>query len=288
MGDIETLKAEKNAARLIAISQDNSQNLEVRMDALTAIDEIVAPASFVIHAFERGYGRDTLYKDIAENLAGVGYVRIINHLVSLLNDPDTDIRRGAAEALGHVCSKMVVDPLIHALENDNITVQFVAILALNNLFYKCRDVCNPTAEQKLIDLLDNKFDDDVEAEIADTLGALRTENAIPALIKALDHINWGYRHDIDWILDGRKSALVMIGAPAVKPLIQALENDPNMRTKMGAAWVLGEIRDERAEVPLRNVLANIAVVNEKDWLLKWYVQRALVKIEQRQKKPNRI
>jgi len=282
MKEIETLKADKDAATLIALSQDRGKDQSIRMEALAAIDEMLAPASFVIHAFERGGGGDTFYEDTAENLAGVGYKRIIKHLVTLLSDPDSNIRRRAAEALGHVCSKRAVDPLVHALETDNdLTVQFVAILALNNLFYKCRDVCNPTAEQKLIDFLDNKFQDDVEAEIADTLGALRTENAIPALIKTLDHINWRQRHDIDWILDGRKSALVMIGAPAVEPLILAVGTEPNKNIKIGATWVLGEIRDMRAETPLRNVLANVTVTNEDDWLLKWYIQRALVKIEQR-------
>jgi HEAT repeat protein len=281
--EIEALKANKDAATLIALSQDRGKDQSIRMEALAAIDEIVAPASFVILAFERGYGKDTLYKDMAENLGGVGYVRIINHLASLLADPATEIKGEAAKTLGHVCSKRVVDPLVHALETDNdLAVQFSAILALNNLFYKCRDVCNPTAERKLIDLLDNKFQDDVEAEIADTLGALRTENAIPALIKTLDHINWRDRHDIDWVLDGRKSALVMIGAAAVEPLIQALENDPDMSIKIGAVWVLGEIRDKRALTPLKATLAKITVAEADDFLLKEYVNRALHKIEQRQ------
>jgi HEAT repeat protein len=283
--EIEALKANKDAAPLIALSQDRGKDQSIRMQALAAIDEIVAPASFVILAFERGYGKDTFYKDVAENLAGVGYVRIINHLSTLLSDPDSDIRRKTAETLGHVCSKSVVNPLVDALETDkDSTVQFDAIIALNNLFYKCRDVCNPTAERRLIDFLDNKFQDDVEAEIADTLGALRTENAIPALIKALDHIDWTNRQDIDWVLDGRKSALVMIGAPAVEPLIQALENDPDMSIKMGAVWVLGEIRDERALKPLKTTLTKITVAEADDFLLKWYVERALGKIEPRKKR----
>jgi len=280
MEDIETLKRQKDAGRLIALSRDRGQDQRVRVEALTAIDEILTPASFVIHASEKEEKGNEFYRDIADNLAGVGYVRIINHLVSLLTDTNIKIRRVASQTLGHICSKMVVDPLVHSLETDDeLIVQFAAIRALNDLVYKCRDVCNARAEQKLIQSLETKTQYDVRQEIADTLGALRSENAVPALINALSDIDWGNRHDVDWVLDGRKSALVMIGEPAVEPLILALKDEPDMHIKMGATWVLGEIRDTRAIKPLEDILANIRQVDKDSSILKWYIKKALGRIK---------
>jgi HEAT repeat protein len=291
MENIEALKAEKNAEALIAISQDKSQNLNARKDALAAIDSILSPASYVIYALERlekKGERNERYQDIADRLGGVGYVRIINHLKLLLADTDVEIRNVAAQSLGHVCSKKVVNPLIDSLETDDgLLVRFAAILALNDLFHKCRDICDEATEQRLIYYLEKKKttdEDDVRQEIADALGALRSEAAIPVLIKTLDEVDWRNNHDVDWVLDGRKSALAMIGSPAVEPLVKVLKNEPNMKTKMGVAWVLGEIRDERAATPLQEALAHITGTTRDNSLLKWYIKRALGKIEPRKQK----
>src|SRR5665647_281388 len=131
MKDIGTLKAEKDAAGLIALSKDRKQSQKARTEAIAAIGEIIAPASYVIHISEKG---DEFYQGITDNLAGEGYVHIINHLALLLReDLHSEVRREAAQVLGHVCSKKVVDPLVDSVEMDEeFIVQYSSVSALSN------------------------------------------------------------------------------------------------------------------------------------------------------------
>jgi hypothetical protein len=88
----------------------------------------------------------------------------------------------------------------------------------------------------------------IRQEAAVTLGKIGDSRAVPPLIKALIDPEGNFRQDA-------ADALVNIGAPAVEPLISALNSD-NTQEITAAAITLGRIKDSRAIKPLLDVITN--------------------------------
>jgi HEAT repeat protein len=269
------MKAEKDVLGLINLSNDVNQDQKKRERAIESIGEIVAPASFIIQEVEQG---KESYQNIVDALWEVRYDEVIDHLASLLsNDRDYVIRMEAAQALGKICSKRVVTPLVDALDSIDGGIRLSAAISLKDLFYKCRKVSNKNAEGRLITLLEEERDDSIRKAAAGALGYLRSERVIPPLIQVLgDHdLNWD-RYDQIWIYDDRRSALVMIGDPAVKPLIQTMKSeDEDINVRRGATWVLGEIRNPTAIESLDEIAKS-----SKDSRLRLYAENAIRTIKQ--------
>jgi len=106
------------------------------------------------------------------------------------------------------------------------------------------------------------------------LGQMRARAvpAIPFLINVLDDRIW-----LGWLGLTRtnkeaQEALVKIGKPAVEPLIASLRSK-NLKIRVRAAIVLGEIKDLRAVEPL------IAALKDKKYLIRASAVSALAKID---------
>ena len=133
-----------------------------------------------------------------------------------------------------------------------------------NLLAKTLD---PRATDSLIGVLGDK-NWLVELEAIKALGKRKDPRAVEALISALG----GSSYTIEPSHAAR--ALVGIGTPAVEALCAALR-DGGSRCRADAAWILGEIKDDRAVEPLMNALHDT-------WSkVRWKAAEALGKINEK-------
>ena len=197
-----------------------------------------------------------------ENLGKARNLHTIEPLTAALMDKEADVRNAAAYALGELGDPRAIEPLIVALKDKNVYVHGSVARALGKI-----------GDRRAIEPLES-------AGKSAALGA----SAIDPLIAALGDKSSG-------VQDIAIQSLREIGAPAVKPLIEALK-DLNVRS--GAAKALGEIKDVRAIDPLIAVLGDednavealgkigapaveplIAALRDEDWYVRENAAEAL-------------
>jgi HEAT repeat protein len=150
---------------------------------------------------------------------------------------DANTRQMAAMMLGEIGDARAVKPLIEALK-DKVVV-FWAVEALGK-------IGDPSAIQPLIPLLQKREKSSTAA--FEALGRIGGVSAVNVLIP---FVKEGDREAFE-----AAKALVLIGTPAVEPLINVLkerEGDANykaVRARTFAVYALGEIGDLRAMDPL--------------------------------------
>lgn len=133
------------------------------------------------------------------------------------------IRMKAAEALGKLRDKKAVDQLIHALEDEDEFVRREAAEALGK-------IRNKKAVDPLIHMLMDK-DEYVRTYAAEALGKIRDKKAVDPLIHVIKDEDMG---------EAATVALIRLGEPAVKPLIQMLK-DKNEDVRERAVWALEKL-----------------------------------------------
>jgi HEAT repeat protein len=166
----------------------------------------------------------------AEALSKIGDERAVEPLVAALKDEDGGVRKAVAEALGQIGDVRAVEPLIAALKD--VGVRKAAVEALVEI--------GAPAVKLLSTVLRDK-----------------DPNVRTVAAKSLEAIGW--RPDKNevgaayWIIKGRWDQCVEIGAPAVEPLMAALQDNWEVVRK-AAAEALGKIGDARAVKPLLTTL----------------------------------
>jgi|GEM_PF-3411545 len=170
----------------------------------------------------------------------------VPEFINALRNGCSDVRIGAAEALGKIGDKKAIEPLIIALRDWDWRVRYAAIEALEKIepeWHKTEVAKKQVPE--FINALRDK-NSDIRKATARVLGKIGDERAIEPLIIAL-------RDKYEWVRKAAAKALVKIGKPAVESLIQTLrDEDPDVR--WAAAYVLGNIGDLRAIEPLIQTL----------------------------------
>ena len=180
----------------------------------------------------------------AEALGEIGDKRSVDPLIHALENEDGLVRKYVAEALGKIGDERAVDPLIHtlvhALENaDGFVQKHVGEVVMK--------IGQPAVEP-LILALEHK-DKNVRSYVAWALGRIGDKRAVGPLIHALENEDGLARSRVI-------EALGKIGDErAVDPLIHALENEDEV-APMDAAEALGKIGDERAVDSLIHALEN--------------------------------
>ena len=163
----------------------------------------------------------------------------VEQLIQTLKDEDSQVRDGAAQALGEIGDKRAVEPLINVLKADkNFYVRGGAANALGKL----KDT---GAVEPLINALKADKNSYVRGGAANALGKLKDTRAVEPLINALkadedSHVRWGAANALGELKD----------TGAVEPLINALKADEDSEVRWVAAQALGEIGDPRAIGPL--------------------------------------
>ena len=183
---------------------------------------------------------------VSDQLAKTGPAAV-PRLITALIDKDGYVRSAAAEALGKIGDARAVDPLIAAMQyrdeqiyedNEDGEARLNAALALG----KIGDL---RAMSALLEVASSK--DLLLASYAiDALGMLGDTRSIPTLIDAL-HV-----HDQD-VPKAACNALIRIGAPAVRPLIQSLQSSEGY-WRLHALRALGGIGDRRALDSVQSLL----------------------------------
>ena len=165
-------------------------------------------------------------------LGKLGDSENVPHLISLLEDPESNvrIRSYAVEALGKIGSP-AVPYLIDSLKEGK---RFI----YHHLADALQIIDDPQAVSHVIEAL-NDPDNTVRYFAAHTLGELNVSQALSHLIEALNDPDNTVRHHV-------AQALGEIGDPqAVPHLINAL-NDIDAAVRYFAAWALGSIGDLQA------------------------------------------
>ena len=281
----------------------------VRPAAAKALVSIGVPAVQPLIA-ALGDGDEDVRRAAAGALGQIGDPRAVEPLIAALRDKNSDVRRRAAEALGKLRDARAVDPLIAALKDQNMYACKAAagalgqigdpraveplIAALSNENGDVRKAAagalvkiGVPAVEPLIAVL--RWDKDVRQAAAGALGQIGDARAVEPLItalkdkdkyvclaavKALGNLGWQPDQSeagaVYWVEKRKWHKCVEIGAPAVEPLIAALNDRESVRK--AAANTLGQIGDARAVEPL------IAALKDEYWSVCQAAAGALVKI----------
>lgn len=185
----------------------------------------------------------------------------VEPLIQALDSKDPEIRENAAITLGKIKDERAIDPLIKLLTDEEWEVESAATNALV-------DIGEPAVEPLIGILQDKNEDSFLQAKAIAVLAGIKDERAIQPMIQALKEkpelqADLGYH-------------LGLMGKPAVKPLIQLLDDeDPEVRVR--AAEALSRLGDDRAIGPLTDAL------NDKDETVRIFAKMGLESIEAQKK-----
>lgn len=189
-----------------------------------------------------------VYSDATEAIVEIGKPAV-EPLIHALEDEDWLVRQEAAWALGKIGDTRAVDPLIQALKDKHEEVRQRAAMALG-------DIGDARAVGPLIQVLkDDEEDEDVRESAAGALGKMGEARAVELLTQALkDKEQHAGR--------SAKGALGERGKPFpesfVRGFIGTLKSE-DRQTRWLAAEALGKQGDARAIEPL------IQVLKDENW-----------------------
>jgi HEAT repeat protein len=192
--------------------------------------------------FEEMHGGET-----REALLGFGEIALRPLLHALKHHENAVVRRGAASTLGDFPDPLVIPALVEALEADeDDDVRQIAAYILGK-----------RGDARAVEPLIARLEDDtpsVREAAARALGALGEMIRSPRITEALGNA----LHDADW--GTRQSAAEMLirlqseqQKEAEALLLDDLQSD-DVEVRLGAAWSLLELGDERALAPLLELL----------------------------------
>ena len=231
--DLKTSNSEKvryNAARILGEMGDS---------------KAVEPLIDVLKNDKNGSVR--LYA--ARALGELGDCKATTHLIeSLREDRNVDVRVRAARALGRLGGAIVVEPLVEALNDENPQVCITATDALIEI--------GDVATDALIASLDHEKVN-VRCDATRALGEIGNKKAVDKVINML--------YD-EWV-NVRIYAVTSLGKlndpKAVPALIDVMKNrNENELVRAGAAAALGVLRDQRALLPLRELIMEAEELGE--------------------------
>jgi HEAT repeat protein len=171
----------------------------------------------------------------------------VEPLLSMLDDEESLVREGAAEALGKLRSSRATTPLIELLSDPDDSVKSAAAKALG-------EINDPAAVEPIIDLLFNASDMDqwayknaLDAIDRDWKKTRAARRMIQALTEELSDPDESVRLPILYRLTG------MADSRATGALLKLLD-DPNPEIGSRALHILFEVGDERALEPMLDLV----------------------------------
>jgi len=226
-------------------------------------------------------------KSAASALGQLADQRAVEPLIATLEDPQSKVQDKAAESLlklgtptGNLGDKRATDPLLLALATlgpdtrNQVAVQLdkwgdsLGLLINRSLtgdqeaMDALADLKDPRVVPILISAALQHYDEKVRASAAESLKNLHDPRAVEELIAAFK----------DWrVREKATTALEILGAPAVVPLIAALK-DSDGGVRQSAAAALGQNGDPRA------IEALIATLRDRDLGVRESAAAALVKL----------
>lgn len=165
-------------------------------------------------------------------------------LIELLDNPDAEVRRTAAMAVGKIGHPGSAGALVQGLKDPDRLVREYSASSLGSLGEVAMEQAAPAVADLLLD-----SSDAVKQAAARALGEIgATPKALHSAIAALGHSE----------VRTRRAAVLALGrieaGSAFTPLTKAV-GDPDALVRQGALAALGELADERARPYFRNRLA---------------------------------
>lgn len=274
---IEKMKSRGDIQGLIKALgyQKDKDSKEIRCAAVKALGELkdaqaVTPLTMTLLNDEHPHVRECA----AQALGKLGDVRAVEALITTLEKKiERDyVRCAAAEALGALGDTRAVEPLVSVLNVWEISQ--TAAKALERLGWQ------PKQDESAVRywLAKEEWQKCAalgQVAIETLIAVLKRSAEIGAFAQSMLSLNlfsgcpdFGFFGQMEGMkcMEMREAAakvLVEIGAPAIPPLLAALE-DESVWMRMTIAWVLGEMRDARAVEPLANLLRNKDLLQDKD------------------------
>lgn len=189
-------------------------------------------------------------------------------LLDLLSDKSIVLRSSAADALGAIGNDRseVIEALAEALTKADGTLTVNAANALSRLGAK--------AVPALVGKLSDKSYQSLLVEVLGEMGA-EAKSAVPALIELLGSENADLRREV-------YIALAAIGPEAAETtpaMMTILQDAQGTDAKAGAAYVLGNLGEQKAIPALKQILKDAILADTKDERLLRAVAWAIVKLE---------
>jgi HEAT repeat protein len=193
-----------------------------REDAAKELADLADPST--LEALLRACGDDywSVRLHAGWGVARIGGAKAIEAVVTLFNDPITEVRDGAVAAMAHM-GKPTGERLISALKDARWRVREHAAKA-------CGEIKEPRAVDALMVACRDR-DGAVKSAAAEALGKIADPKAVPALVKL-------FKDSSKIVRETAGTALVYIGQPAVDTLIATLK-DPDFVVRCHAARALG-------------------------------------------------
>ncbi len=166
--------------------------------------------------------------------------RAVPALLEALQGEYFTVRSRAALALGKIGDERATQPLLQAMKDQEDEVRSAACLALGS--FK-----DPTTFDEITNVLLDDPKIEVRRAAAQGLGNTGHPAAIPYLMEALHDSYWWYERE--YAASDLLAAIEKMGAAAVEPLIEALQDKEGTVRKF-AAILLGRLCDPRAIEPL--------------------------------------
>jgi HEAT repeat protein len=244
-------------------------------EAARAITMIRGPGAVKALIAALGHADGQVRVSAAEALGEIGDRRAVRPLIRALKDEYySTVRSEAAEALAKIGDTRAIEPLMAALEQRKVLVRFegrerVAGFAEESgedvsARIAAAEALGTVRAVQAVDLLCKALhhrDPTLCASAARALGEIGDARAVEPLMDVLtDTERRGFPHsEAQWALAKIRpevtEALARLGAPAVVPLIGALDH-PDEQVRSASAWALGQGGDARAVEPLVRTLAD--------------------------------
>lgn len=195
----------------------NSKTRRVFCDALPEIGKNAIEVFTPFMDDRRWY----LVRNIIYILGRIGKEQSLPYIQKALNHEDLRVKREAIQALGLIGGQKAIGILVRALTDNDVRIRCMAAINLGKGGKKAGLV-------PLLEVVQSKdFYKKEPAEIKaffNAIGMVGSNEAIPVLQQLLERKSWFGRGKTDEIRMGAADAMVMIGTPEAKAILEAGKN----------------------------------------------------------------
>lgn len=198
---------------------------------------------------------------VSQLAARTGAARVVPLLSKSLKDPQEEVRRSSAEALGQIVDVDAVPALLERLEDSSAAVRRTAALALGKI----------GAIPRLVQALNT----------SNSITRQAAEDALERISRpqAISHLAVMLQNGKDYVRKASARTLRLIGGEqAILPLVQALSDD-DMTVRLIAAEALGELAEhEDIQLQLQAGPELLAALSDSEHQVRWAAACALGQI----------
>lgn len=192
----------------------NSKTRRVLCDALSEIGKNAIELFIPFLEDKRWF----LVRNIVYILGRIGKEQSIPYLQKAFSHSEPRVRREVVQALGLIGGQRAISLLQKAINDEDIRIRTMAAINLGKVGKKA-------ALLPLLEVVQSKdFPKREPSEIKaffDAIGMIGSNDAIPILRQLLERKGWFTRGKMDAIRVGAANALVMIGTPEAKAVVEA-------------------------------------------------------------------